>query len=530
MEENFRWNFSYPSRRMPVLAKNIVSTSHPLACQAGLSMLRKGGNAVDAAISTAITLTVVEPVNNGLGSDAFSIIWDGKKLVGLNASGRSPAAWTVEHFSNKISMPMFGWDSVTIPGAVSAWVELSQKYGSLDFKELFEPAIKYAEKGFLISPITAEVWKILVKAYKQRKFPELHETFLPKGRPPYPGELFSNPAQAKTLKLIAESDGEEFYNGEIARKIVNHSNNTGGFITIEDLANHKANWVDLISKEYHNIRLHEIPPNGQGLAALIALGILEKLDITRYEPDSPESLHLQIEAMKLAFSDAYHYISDSKTQELEPSMFLKSDYLSKRAELINENKAQTYTYGIPKNGDTVYLTTADEGGMMVSYIQSNYMGFGSGIVIPGTGISLQNRGNGFSLIEGHPNQVGPNKRPYHTIIPAFVTKDNQPLMSFGVMGGSMQPQGHLQMIFRIFDYNQNPQAAVDSPRWRIMEGYKINLEPQFNDKVFNGLTKLGHKVNIGHYFDFGGAQIIYRLDEGYLGASDPRKDGQAVGF
>ncbi len=530
MEENFRWNFPYPSRRIPVLAENIVSTSQPLACQAGLSMLRKGGNAVDAAIATAITLTVVEPVNNGLGSDAFSIIWDGKKLVGLNASGRSPAAWTVEHFSNKMSMPMFGWDSVTIPGVVSAWVELSRKYGLLPFKELFEPAIKYAEKGFLVSPITAEVWKILVKMYKKKKFQEFHESFLPKDRTPYPGELFSNPAQARTLKLIAESDGEEFYQGEIARKIVNHSNNTGGLITIEDLANHEANWVELISIDYHNISLHEIPPNGQGLTALIALGILEKLDITKYEPDSPESLHLQIEAMKLAFSDAYHYISDSRTQEFDPSMLLKSDYLSQRAELINENKSQTYNYGIPKQGDTVYLTTADENGMMVSYIQSNYMGFGSGIVIPGTGISLQNRGNGFSLIDGHPNQVGPNKRPYHTIIPAFVTKNNQPLMSFGVMGGSMQPQGHIQMITRIFDYNQNPQAAIDAPRWRVMQGMKVNFEPEFDIKILKNLAQKGHETLTGHYFEFGGAQIIYKLEEGYLAASDPRKDGQAVGY
>ena len=530
MEDNFRWDFPYHSRRMPVLAKNIVSTSQPLACQAGLSMLRKGGNAIDAAIATAIALTVVEPVNNGLGSDAFSIIWDGKKLVGLNASGRSPAGWTVEHFSNKISMPMFGWDSVTIPGAVSAWVELSQKYGLLSFSELFEPAINYAEKGFLVSPIIAAMWKILIKMYKKNKYPEFYETFLPKDRPPNPGEIFSNPNQARTLKLIAESEGEEFYKGEIARKIVNHSNNTGGLITMEDLANHEATWVELISKEYHNISLHEIPPNGQGLAALITLGILEKLDMNKYEPDSPELLHLQIEAMKLAFSDAYHYISDPTTQEFEPQMLLKSDYLSQRAELINENRAQVYNYGIPKQGDTVYLTTADENGMMVSFIQSNYMGFGSGIVIPGTGISLQNRGNGFSLIENHPNQVGPKKRPYHTIIPAFVTKNNHPLMSFGVMGGTMQPQGHIQMILRIFDYNQNPQAAVDAPRWRVMQGLKVNFEPEFDIKTLKILEQKGHETLTGHYFEFGGAQIIYKLEDGYLAASDPRKDGQAVGF
>ncbi|MCK4285202.1 MAG: gamma-glutamyltransferase family protein, partial [Candidatus Lokiarchaeota archaeon] len=471
-----------------------------------------------------------EPVNNGIGSDAFALIWDRKRLVGLNASGKSPAAWTVEHFSHYKSMPLLGWDSATIPGAVSAWVELSQKYGLLPFKELFEPAIKYAEKGFLVSPITAEMWKILVKMYKKKKFPEFYESFLPKDRPPYPGELFSNPAQARTLKLIAESAGDEFYKGEIARKIVNHSRNTGGLITMDDLANHEANWVELISIDYHNITLHEIPPNGQGLAALIALGILEKLDITKYEPDSPESLHLQIEAMKLAFSDAHHYISDSRTQEFDPSMLLKSDYLSQRAELINKNKAQTYNYGTPKQGDTVYLTTADEKGMMVSYIQSNYMGFGSGIVIPGTGITLQNRANGFNLIEGHPNQVGPNKRPYHTIIPAFVTKQGEPLISFGVMGGSMQPQGHAQMMIRIFLDGQNPQTAIDAPRWRLLNGRDVILESGFKNTIYEGLSKLGHIVSKDHFYKFGGAQLIYKLDDGYLGASDWRKDGQAVGF
>ncbi len=515
---------------MPVLAQNIVSTSQPLACQAGLSMLRKGGNAIDAAIATAITLTVVEPVNNGIGSDAFAIIWDGKSIVGLNASGKSPAGWTIEHFSKYKSMPLLGWDSVTIPGAVSAWVVLSKKYGQLNFKELFEPAIQYAEKGYLVSPITAKLWKQLTVMYKKNKFPEFHETFLPNGRAPKPGELFKNPNQAVTLREIAETEGESFYCGELAKKIVDHATKTGGLITLEDLENHEVIWEKPLTLEYKGLTLHELPPNGQGLAALIMLGILKNYDINQYEPDSPQSIHLQIEAMKIAFSDAYRYISDKRFLEFDPSMCLSTHYLEERASLIDLQNAKKFEFGVPETGDTVYLTTADTEGIMVSYIQSNYLGFGSGIVIPGTGISLQDRGNGFNLIDGHPNQVGPGKRPYHTIIPAFVTKNREPLMSFGVMGGSMQPQGHAQMMVRIFEYQQNPQAAVDAPRWRVMQGVKINLEPGFKKETQEHLKKLGHQVYNGHYFEFGGAQIISKLEDGYLAASDPRKDGQAVGY
>ncbi|NVM19479.1 MAG: gamma-glutamyltransferase [Candidatus Lokiarchaeota archaeon] len=515
---------------MPVLAENIVSTSQPLACQAGLSMLRKGGNAIDAAIATAITLTVVEPVNNGIGSDAFAIVYDGKKLTGLNASGKSPAAWTVDHFSNYETIPLLGWDSVTIPGAVSAWVALSKKYGQLNFKELFEPAIHYAEKGYLVSPITAKLWKQLAVIYKKNKFPEFHETFLPTGRAPKPGELFKNPDQANTLRKIADSMGESFYCGELAKKIVDHATNTGGSITLEDLENHEVIWENPLTMKYKGLTLHELPPNGQGLAALITLGILKNYDLSQHEPDSPQTIHLQIEAMKLAFSDAYRYISDKNFFELDPSLILSPNYLEERATLINLKKAQHFKFGVPQMGDTVYLTTADAEGIMVSYIQSNYVGFGSGIVIPRTGISLQDRGNGFNLIEGHPNQVGPEKRPYHTIIPAFVTKNREPLMSYGVMGGSMQPQGHAQMMVRIFEYQQNPQAAIDAPRWRVMQGLKVNLEPGFNKETQDHLKKLGHQVYNGHYFEFGGAQIISKLEDGYLAASDPRKDGQAVGY
>jgi gamma-glutamyltranspeptidase/glutathione hydrolase len=515
---------------MPVLAKNVVATSQPLASQAGLRMLLKGGNAVDAALATAISLTVVEPTMNGIGSDAFAIVWDGRNLSGLNASGRSPSAWTPEHFSHRITMPQMGWDSVTIPGAVSAWVELSKKFGQLEFQELFKPAIQYASEGFLVSPITAEAWGFLAKMYRKKKFPDFHDAFMPYGKAPKPGHIFKFPAQAETLKLIAQTEGEAFYSGELAKKIVDHSKKTGGSIALEDLENHKPTWEKPLSTRYKDVRLHEIPPNGQGLAALIMLGILNHHDITNFEPDSIESLHIQIEAMKLAFSDVYRYVSDPSTMEFDPTYLLKSDYLSRRAELVDLKKASQFSYGLAKHGDTVYLTTADAGGMMVSYIQSNYAGFGSGIVIPDTGISLQNRGSGFTLQKNHPNQVGPNKRPFHTIIPAFVSKNNEPVMSFGVMGGPMQPQGHAQMMIRIFEYQMNPQTACDAPRWRVMGGLKVNFEYGFNQEVINSLRRLGHVIEKSSFHNFGGGQLIYKIEDGYIAASDPRKDGQAVGY
>ncbi len=530
MNTIFNWDFGYPSKRMPVLANNIVATSQPLASQAGLQMILKGGNAVDAAIASAITLTVVEPTSNGIGSDAFAVLWDGKRVIGLNASGRAPSAWTLEHFSQYKSIPTTGWDSVTIPGAVSAWVKLSQKYGQLEFKELFEPAIKYAENGFLVSPIIAEIWPFLSKRFKRRKFPNFHDTFMFEGKAPKPGDFIKFPSHGKTLRSIAETDGESFYSGDLAKKITEHAKNTGGLITLNDLENHKATWEETLRIEFNGVNLHEIPPNGQGLAALIMLGILKNLDLSIYETDSPECLHLQIEAMKIAFADAYRYISDPATLEFNPSFLLKSSYLSRRADLIDIDRAKQFNSGKPTFGDTVYLSTADSEGMMVSYIQSNYEDFGSGIVIPGTGITLQNRARGFNLIEGHPNQIGPNKRPYHTIIPAFVTKNEKPLMPFGVMGGSMQPQGHAQMMIRIFQYGQNPQTAVDAPRWRVMNNLEVILENGFETDIYKSLSRLGHHVSKERFYKFGGAQIIYKLEDGYLGASDWRKDGQAVGF
>ncbi|HZM47317.1 MAG TPA: gamma-glutamyltransferase family protein [Burkholderiales bacterium] len=524
----FDWQFPYPSQRMPVLARNVVATSQPLAAQAGLSMLLKGGNAVDAILGAAITLTVVEPTGNGLGSDAFAILWDGKKLHGLNASGRSPAAWTPDRFKGRTAMPDTGWDSVTVPGAVSAWVALSEGFGKLPFADLFEPAIRYASDGFMVSPVIARLWAR--QAPSLRDVPGFAEHLMVRGRAPEAGERFVAPAQAKSLKRIAETKGQAFYTGDLAESMAAHAGKHGGALTVADLAAHTVDWVEPLAQDYRGYTLHEIPPNGQGIAAQIALGILEGFDLAALPVDSADSLHLQIEAMKLAFADVYEYVSDADTMRVGNADLLDREYLRSRARLIDLKKAKTPQHGAPGRGGTVYLTAADASGMMVSYIQSNYAGLGSGVVVDG--ISMQNRGYGFVLRPGHPNVVAPRKRPFHTIIPAFVTKNGQPVMSFGVMGGSMQAQGHSQVMVRFADYHQNPQAASDAPRWRIDQGLAVNIEEGVPAGVIDELKRRGHHVVQAERTstDFGRAQLIYRMEDGYLGASERRTDGQAVGF
>src|SRR6476659_9225333 len=384
----FSWNFPYPSQRMPVLAKNIVATSQPLAAQAGLAMLAKGGNAVDAGLAAAITLTVVEPTSNGIGSDVFAILWDGQRLVGLNASGRSPALWTPERFAGQKEMPTRGWDSVTVPGAPSAWIALSKRYAKLPFETLFEYAIRYARESFMVSPITAASWASQAPNFKG--FSEFCWTFLPKDRAPYAGERFYCPQMAETLEDIASTKGESFYRGPIAERIALASHSDEGAMTVEDLAAHKADWVDPISIEYRGYHLHEIGPNTQGIAALIALGILRHFDMASIPVDSADSYHVQLEAMKLAFADTWRNVSDPATMKVTTAEMLDDGYLAGRAKLIDMKRAQRPGPGIPREGGTVYLTAADEKGMMLSFIQSNYKGFGSGVVVPGTGISLQN--------------------------------------------------------------------------------------------------------------------------------------------
>ncbi|MEQ1773388.1 MAG: gamma-glutamyltransferase [Burkholderiales bacterium] len=526
----FDFQFPYPSQRMPVLARNCVATSQPLAAQAGLRMMLKGGNAVDAIIATAISLTVLEPTSNGIGSDAFCIMWDGKELKGLNASGRSPASWTPDWFKGKSAMPQRGWDSVSVPGAVSAWVEMSQKYGKLPFADLFEPAIKYATDGYMVSPTISRLWANGAAELKDQ--PGFADTFMPKGRAVAVGEKFSSPDHAKTLQRIAETKGEAFYRGDLAEKIAAFSKLHGAALTLDDLATHTLDWVEPIGLDYRGYTLHEIPPNGQGIAALMALGMLENFDIASLPVDSPDCMHLKIEAMKLAFADINEYVSDISTMRVTPAQMLDKHYLKERAKLIDMKKAGTPSFGTPSKGGTVYLTAADESGMMVSYIQSNFSGFGSGVVVPGTGIALQNRGSGFSLKPNHANIVAPRKRPFHTIIPGFLTKDGQPLMSFGVMGGSMQAQGHMQVVSRMVDYHQNPQAASDAPRWRIDSGLRVGVEHGVPAETIAALKARGHDMPQADRWstDFGRAQLIYKMEDGYFAASERRTDGQAVGF
>ena len=526
----FDWQFPYSSQRMPVLARNCVATSQPLAAQAGLRMMLKGGNAVDAILASAISLTVLEPTSNGIGSDAFCILWDGKKLHGLNASGRSPAGWSFERFKGRPAMPQRGWESVTVPGCVSAWRELSEKFGKLSFADLFEPAIKYAAEGYMVSPTIARLWAS--GAHELHSQPGFADAFMPRGRAPEPGERFSFPAQAKTLQRIAETKGEAFYKGELGEKIAAFAKQHDAALTLDDLASHQNEWIEPIAMDYRGYTLHELPPNGQGIAALIALGILENFDVAAYPVDSVDSLHLQIEAVKLAFADTYEHVSDLATMRLKPSELLDKTYLKQRAKLIDMKKSRDPAYGAPGKSGTVYLTAADESGMMVSYIQSNYAGFGSGVVVPGTGISLQNRGYGFTVKPNHVNVVAPRKRPFHTIIPGFVTRNGQPLMSFGVMGGSMQAQGHTQIMTRLVDYHQNPQAASDAPRWRVDTGLKVGIEYGMSVDVVDALRTRGHDVAQADRWstDFGRAQLIHRMEDGYCAASEHRTDGQAVGY
>ncbi|HET6829554.1 MAG TPA: gamma-glutamyltransferase family protein, partial [Ramlibacter sp.] len=477
-------------------------------------------------------------VSNGLGSDAFAILWDGRQLHGLNASGRAPAAWTPGYFQKKYGKetatpPKRGIDAVTVPGAVASWVALSEKFGKLPFADLLEPAIEIAERGYLLPIVVQQKWAAATP--ELGSLPGFAQGFLPWGRAPQVGELFRFKAAARGLRAIAQSKGAAFYGGEIAQAIERFAAEQGGVLTAADFAAYKPEWVAPIGKDYRGYTLHEIPPNGQGIAALIALGILSHFDLAALKVDGADSQHLQIEAMKLAFADVYRYVAEPSCMEVTAQQMLDDAYLASRAKLIDMRRAQDFGAGNPVKGGTIYLTAADENGMMVSFIQSNYMGFGSGCVEPQYGISLQNRGHAFSLQPGA-NQVAPGKRPFHTIIPAFLTKDGQPVMSFGVMGANMQPQGHMQTVVRMLDYKQNPQAACDAPRWRYNAGLEINVESQMDPAVVRELAGRGHRMEVidDSYQDFGAGQFIWRMGdpkvEGYVIASDPRRDGLAAGF
>lgn len=528
----------YPSRRTPLFAANgVVATSHPMAAQAGLSMLQAGGTAVDAAVATAVALTVLEPTSNGIGGDAFALVWDGAQIHGLNGSGRAPAALTIDAVqrAGHTTMPWAGWLPVTVPGAPAAWEDLHARFGKLPFAQVLAPAIAYARHGAVAPPVVARFWAQAVAAARERTEPEFAgflSTFAPHGSAPGGGELFVSPGHARSLQLIAEQGAAAFYQNEIAAAIVEFAKRTGGLLTADDLAAHRSTWVEPIGMEYRGHTVWEIPPNGQGLAALMALGMLEGFEPAHHPRDSAENYHLQIEAMKLAFADAHRYIADPECVAVPTRGLLDLDYIASRRALIGP-VARTAEPGTPPQGGTVYLCATDRDGMMVSMIQSNYAGFGSGVVVPNWGIALHNRGSGFRLDPNHPNVLEPGKRPYHTIIPGFLTRDGQAVGPFGVMGGHMQPQGHVQIIANTLDYDMNPQAALDAPRWMVVEN-TVYVEQETAAMIVGGLAERGHDI---HYatepggFGFGRGQIIWRLPSGaYAAGSEVRCDGCAVGW
>ncbi len=524
--------YPHASRRTVVYAgRGMVAASQPQAAQAGLDILKKGGNAVDAAIAAAACLTVTEPTSNGIGSDAFALVWMKGKLFGLNASGPAPRLISIDKVQEMgySSMPKYGWVPVTVPGTPSAWTELSGKFGKLPLSEVIAPAVTYAREGFPVSPVTAFYWKKAWEKYskelKGKEFSSWFEVFTPRGRPPKAGEIWKSPFHADTLEKIAETSARSFYEGDLADKIDAASRNSGGFLRKEDLASYRAEWVNPISINYRGYDVWEIPPNGQGLVALMALNIVRDDDISLM--DASERYHLQIEAMKLAFTDGLEHITQPQDMRVSVESLLSRDYAASRRRLIS-GEAMTPRAGAPQSSGTVYLAAADGEGNMVSYIQSNYMGFGSGIVVPGTGIALQNRGENFSLDRLHVNFLEPGKQTYHTIIPGFITRDNVAVGPFGVMGAFMQPQGHMQVVMNTIDFSLNPQAALDAPRWQWMQGKEVYLEQTVPHEIILELERKGHKVRVlPSSSTFGRGQIIWRNSEtGVLaGGTEPRTDG-----
>ena len=521
----------YPSARSPVFGQDVIATSHPLASQAGMAMLMQGGNAVDAAVAAAMALTVVEPTGCGIGADAFAIVWDGTALHGLNSSGRSPAGWTPERFAGLDTMPERGWEAVTVPGAVAGWVALARRFGRLDLATLAAPAIRFAREGFAVTPIVAAGWQRSADLLADQ--PGFAACFLPDGRAPATGKLFRSEAHARTLESIAATGGESFYRGELARAMAADAARHGGCLTLDDLAGHSADWVGTLSHAYAGAAVQELPPNGQGIATLIGLGIMAALGGDG-RVDDTETVHLAIEATKLAMVDLDQHLADPAAMTVSPASLLDPSYIARRARLVDPARAGDPGHGTPGPGGTVCLAAGSRDGTMISFIQSNYMGFGSGVVVPETGISLQNRGAGFTLRLGHVNQVGPRKRPFHTIIPGFAMEgDGSPLLAFGLMGGPMQAQGHLQMALRMLAHRQDPQAAADAPRWRVLSGRRVAVEPGMDADLVRALRALGHEIVIertDESFGFGGAQIVQRTAVGYVAGSDPRKDGQALAW
>jgi gamma-glutamyltranspeptidase/glutathione hydrolase len=532
--------------RSEVIAQNgMACTSQPLATQAALDILKSGGNAIDAAIAANAVLGLVEPTGNGIGGDLFAIVWDAEteQLYGLNASGRSPYELTLDYFKENgyESIPALGPLPVSVPGAVDGWFELHNKFGKLPMETILSPAINYAREGFPLTEVIAYYWQRNAEILK--KFPGFQEIFMPGGKAPQKGEIFKNPYLANTLKLIAAEGRDVFYKGETAEKIVDYVREQGGFLSMKDFEDHTSEWVEPISTNYRGYDVWELPPNGQGTAVLQMLNILENYDIAGMGFGSPEYMHLFIEAKKLAFEDRAKFYSDPDFNNLPIDELISKKYGKERAELINpERAARSYPAGELEQGNTIYLTTADKDGNMVSLIQSNYRGMGSGMTPGKLGFILQDRGELFSLDEGHLNVYEPHKRPFHTIIPAFITKDGEPFISFGLMGGGMQPQGHTQIVCNIVDFGMNLQEAGDAPRIRhggssqptgeeMTDGGTVFLESGFDYETIRELISKGHTIQFSHGA-YGGYQAIMRDNENkvYFGASESRKDGQAAGY
>jgi len=537
--------FDFATRSEVIAVNGMACTSQPLATQVAIDILKKGGNAIDAAIAANAVLGLVEPTSCGVGGDLFTIIWSEQKqkLYGLNASGRSPRSLKLDYFNDNgyEFIPATGPLPVSVPGCVDGWFEMHGMFGKLSMEDILQPAINYALDGFPVSEVIA--YYMDIGARNLKKFPNVADVYMPAGHSPRKGEIFKNPALANTLELIVRGGREEFYKGSIARIISDFVQEQGGFLSYEDLARHHSEWVEPISTDYRGYTVWELPPNGQGTAALQMLNILEGFDIKDMGFGSAEYIHHFIEAKKLAFEDRAKYYSDPAFNDIPVQELISKEYADKRRKLINPDRAaRIVSAGNPENGNTIYLTVADKEGNMVSLIQSNYRGMGSGICPPGLGFILQDRGELFSLEEGHFNVYAPGKRPFHTIIPAFITREGKPLISFGVMGGAMQPQGHVQVVVNIIDFGMNLQEAGDAPRIRhtgssqptgviMTDGGSVNLEDGFRWEEIQKLIRKGHRIqwDLGGY---GGYQAIMRDPETgvYYGASESRKDGQAAGY
>jgi len=533
----------FASRSEVIGQHGMVATSHPLATQIGIDILKKGGTAIDAAIAANIALGLMEPTGSGIGGDLFAIVWDAneKKLFGLNASGPAPQSLSLDYFKdqNMTKIPAFGPLPVTVPGAVDGWVKLHEKFGNQSFSSLFQPTIEYARKGHPVSETIAYYLDRSKEIFKE--YPNFSEVWMEGGETTGKGEIFKNPQLADTLEIIAENGRAGFYEGEVAKTISEFIQGQGGFLTYEDLANFNSEWVDPVSTNYRGYDVWELPPNGQGVVALQILNILENFDLKEMGLFSSNYIHLFTEAKKLAFADRAKHYADPAFSEIPIKQLISKDYAKERAALIDKDKAALVDEsGIPSGGDTIYLTAADKFGNMVSLIQSNYRGMGSGMVPPGLGFMLQDRGELFSLMDGHANVIEGGKRPFHTIIPAFVTKDGKPFISFGVMGGATQPQAHAQIVINLIDFGYNLQEAGDAPRIvhsgssqptdeKMLNGGSLSLEKGFGSQIEEELVEKGHKIKYQKGI-FGGYQAIMLREGVYFGASESRKDGQASGY